>query len=342
MRNNEMNERIEKRNERTPLETVVPLKAPYIMHIDPCGACNFKCQFCPCNISDFETKERHKKMSLELFKKIVDGMQLFEEKVKVVNLYAFGEPLLNPYVPDMVKYLKEKKVCNEIRITTNGYCLSPELNSKLIDSGVDLVRISVEALTEEDYTKICGVEKINLKQYINNIGDLWRKSRGSQTKIAVKIVNSMIQNEEDEQLFFDTYSKYADYVFRENVDNIWSEFDIDDVAKNNKTRFEVETAMKCVTEKEKCAYPLISMVVHSNGVVSSCCVDWKFATAYGDVTQSSIYDIWHSGELRQFQIGHMEVGREINGFCSTCIYKSFDKVDNVADVIATRLKEEMS
>lgn len=40
-------------NKRTPLETVVPLEAPYILYIDPCGACNFKCSFCPCNNSGF-------------------------------------------------------------------------------------------------------------------------------------------------------------------------------------------------------------------------------------------------------------------------------------------------
>lgn len=90
-----------------------------------------------------------------------------EENVKDINLYGFGEPLLNPY---------------------------------LIDSGVDLIRISVEALNEADYEKLCGV-KIDLSRYVSMIKDLYLKSRESNTKIAIKIINSMIQNEKDEQLF---------------------------------------------------------------------------------------------------------------------------------------------
>lgn len=338
MNNEKMHERIEKKNERTPLETVVPLKSPYIMFIDPCGACNFKCQFCPCNNSDFKTEERHQRMSLELFNKIVDDMQQFEEKVKVVNLYAFGEPLLNTSVPEMIRYLKEKDVCNEIRITTNGSCLSPELNQELVDSGLDLLRISVEAMSEADYEMLCGV-RIDLDQYIENIKDLYQKSRGKM-KVAVKIVNSMIRNEQDEQLFFDTYGEYADYIFRQNVDDTWSEFSIGEVAKNNKRYWEGETAINCITEDERCSYPLISMVVHSNGLVSACCADWKFATVYGDANNTSVYDIWNSDKLRQFQIGHMELGREVTHFCSKCTLKAFDNVDDVADIIAARLKGE--
>ena len=41
-------QKLAKRNERTPLEKVLPLKAPYVLYIDPCGLCNFNCNFCPC------------------------------------------------------------------------------------------------------------------------------------------------------------------------------------------------------------------------------------------------------------------------------------------------------
>lgn len=336
MNDKEIYEKIEKRNDRTPLERVVPLESPYIMFIDPCGVCNFRCKFCPCNMSSFKANDRHQKMSFSLFKKIVNDMQKFKHRVRVVNLYAFGEPLLNEQLPEMISYLKTKNVCNEIRISTNGYCLSPELNQKLVDSGLDLLRISIEAMNESDYEKICGV-KIDLNRYIENIKDLYQKSRGKM-EVAVKVVNSMIQNSDDEKLFFDTYGKYADYAFRENIDNIWSEFDIGEDVKNKKTHWKTDTAVKSVIHGEKCAYPLMSMVIHSNGLVSACCTDWKFATVYGDVKKTSVYDIWHSEKLRQFQIGHMEIGRKVNNFCSTCIYRSYDQIDDVSDIIAARLK----
>lgn len=43
-------------------------------------------------------------------------------------------------------------------------------------------------------------------------------------------------------------------MFRENVDNIWSEFSIIDIAKNDKIKWEEDTARKLILENEKCAY----------------------------------------------------------------------------------------
>ena len=48
-------EKCEYAHEREKLEEIVPRSAPFVIYLDPCGACNFKCNFCPCNISDFYT-----------------------------------------------------------------------------------------------------------------------------------------------------------------------------------------------------------------------------------------------------------------------------------------------
>ena len=51
----------EVKNKRTKLVDVVPLSQPYVIMVDPCDACNFKCNFCPTNIS----KENLKQLSLK-------------------------------------------------------------------------------------------------------------------------------------------------------------------------------------------------------------------------------------------------------------------------------------
>lgn len=40
-------DRLEYANARNILSEVVPLDTPYVLFLDPCGACNFKCKFCP-------------------------------------------------------------------------------------------------------------------------------------------------------------------------------------------------------------------------------------------------------------------------------------------------------
>ena len=132
-------DRLEYANAREKLSMVVPLDTPYVLFLDPCGACNFKCRFCPCNNSDFKKEERHAIMGMELFHKILDDIEEFPGKIKVINLYGFGEPLLHPQYVEMAEEIKRRNLCRELRCTTNGFLLTPELNRRLVQSGIDMV-----------------------------------------------------------------------------------------------------------------------------------------------------------------------------------------------------------
>lgn len=164
-------------NPRTALQEVVPLKTPYMIFIDPCGACNFACNFCPCNNTNYRNKDRHTIMSMDLFSKIVEDLKEFEDPIRVVSLHALGEPLMNNHFCEMVRLLKKEKVCNEVRAFTNGSLLSPELNTELANSGLDLLKISIESLYEVDYREKHGVN-INIEKLRENISDLYYKCRG--------------------------------------------------------------------------------------------------------------------------------------------------------------------
>lgn len=330
-------QKLAKQYKRTPLEELVPLKAPLILYIDPCGACNFDCNFCPCYRSDFMKEERHKMMSFDLFRKIVNDMEQFEEKVKVVYLYGFGEPLLNKNLPEMAAYLKKKNVCREIRIYTNGALLSPEMNKKLVDSGIDLIRISVVGLSNKDYKEISNVD-MEYTVFVDNIRDLYEKSRG-KAEVSVKIANAAIRNEKDAELFFDTFESISDYIFIEDIVEGWPEFEEiilpqDSISadnwiwkKNKKKGFSI------------CTYGLTNMVVYSNGYISACPADWKYGTQYGDVRETSLKKLWHSKKLKDFQLKHLEGKRSEISVCNNCKCCGYDNVDDVADIIVERLRK---
>lgn len=167
---------LETRPKRQKLADVLPLDTPFTVYLDPCGACNFSCDFCPCNTADFRNQERHKIMPMELFYKIADDLAAFPQKIKVVNLYCFGEPLLNQNVPEMVEVLRKKDVCNEIMLVTNGSMLAPAYNQRLAGCGLDYIRISVEALSSEGYEKVCG-KRMDLDELLFNIRDLRDRCR---------------------------------------------------------------------------------------------------------------------------------------------------------------------
>lgn len=319
-------ERSEVKHKRSRLEDVVPRSAPFSIFLDPCGACNFRCNFCPCNISGFQAVERHKMLEWELFEKIAEDLKAFHGEVKVIDLYGFGEPLLNPRIADMVRILKENQLCREVRITTNASLLSEEKSRDLIEAGVDLLRVSVEALSTQDYQKLCGVN-VEFSKILRNVEVFFKLSRGTESKIAAKIVSATMKTKEDQKQFYDLFEPITDYHYIEEVDAYWAEFDEFVTPRGN-----LKVGSRCYQQGEQrdiCTFPFTDMCIHSNGVVGACCVDWKFATQYGDVRYEHLADIWNGKEHQEFQIAHLEQRlEETIPYCAACVRKSSDRIDH--------------
>lgn len=304
-----------KRPERKPLKDVVPLDTPYTIYIDPMGGCNFACSFCPCNTVDYRNADRHAMMSLDTFKKIVDDIKKFPSTVKVVNMYGFGEPLLNPNIISMVRYLKEADVCNEIFMVSNGALLTPELSRELAESGLDLYRVSLEALDSEKY-HLFTQRNVTFEKIVENVRGIYEASRGTGLRVEVKTVNTVVATEEYKKFFEDTFSTITDYLRVENVGQIWSEFD----AKNMEEKIDAAKLENDIP----CSRPFFQMAIHSNGDVSACCADWKLETVYGNVKETSLLDIWNSPKHLSLQKMMAGYQRSKIPFCQNCEFQSPD------------------
>lgn len=330
--------RYEIRHERHALEDVVPLKVPYRLDIEVCGACNFKCNFCPTNNEHYMESERHKVMSKATFEKLIDSIADMErnadgEQIKVVYLSGFGEPLLHKDFPDMVAYIKEKRICREVRAITNGSMLNPVLNRRIVSSGLDMIRISVEALSNVGYKAVCGID-LDFDDLVENVADLYKSSchHGGGLKVSAKIINAAIVSQSDMDGFFRIFGPITHYAFVENVigDN-WPGYD-----------FEQNEMSITVPEMRPwadiCTFPLEFMMVCANGDILSCCSDWKHATAYGNIHDQSIGSAWDSNRLREFQLMHLMGKRGQIDFCRQCRTVSMDNIDGKEDVIIKRLE----
>lgn len=326
-------DRLEKANERTVLSEVVPLKAPYVVFIDPCGACNLSCAFCPCNTADFMNAERHKMMDMELFEKIVKDLLDFEENVRVINLYGFGEPLLNRKLVEMVRILKVRKVCREIRITTNGLMLTKQLSHELVEAGVDMMRFSIEALNAEEYKRICKVD-MDYRNLIEHIAYLYKISRGTGTKVSVKILNVALRDDSDANCFYDIFEPISDYTYIQDTTQAWAEFD----AYVPEGNYEAGNIGDMMDKDKICSFPLTTMTIHSNGAVCVCPQDWKFATKYGEVQNSSLRELWYSQRLRGIQKAHLMGKRRMMRYCKDCnVCVSNDDVRKMTSVLLEKL-----
>lgn len=326
----------ELKHTRQRLADVVPLPSPFVVYIDPCGRCNFKCRFCPTNNSSYNAEKRLTTMGMELFGKIVVDLSQFKTRVKVINLFGFGEPLLNPHLPDMVSMLKTRNLCREVRITTNGSLLTPDLNKKLVESGVDIIKISVEALSADGYQDICGVS-LDYNAFLGNLKDLYLCSRGTNTKISAKIISSTLLSKEDIDKFKFIYSPISDYYFVEAEEEYWAEYSInnqqqplsDIMLKLSRTYLNIRNCA--------CSFPLTDMMIFANGQVGTCCADWRMDTAVGDVSLQSLQEIWTGRPLYEFRSKHLLGRRHELPSCNVCLRRSSDSIDMDAKAILNNL-----
>ena len=108
-------------------------------------------------------RENKKILKFEDFKKIID--QVADSCIEI-HLYNWGEPTLNKYLIEMLKYAKSKGIWS--RISSN---LSMEFKEgyleNLVKSGLSLLHIDVDGLDQEVYEKYR--KKGNLSVVINNL-----------------------------------------------------------------------------------------------------------------------------------------------------------------------------
>lgn len=301
---------------RKPLNTLLPLESPLVLFIDPSDACNSRCSFCPTSNHELmkEVKRPLKQMSFSLFKKIIDDLQEFETKVKVIRLYGHGEPLLNRNFCDMVRYAKDSNKVETVDTTTNGILLTnPFLRSKLIDSGIDRINISVNGLSDEQYLQFAGIN-LDFKNYVEGIKQFY-KNKKDTTYLFIKINGDTI-SKEDEQEFLEIFEPIADSVAVEKSMNCWNNFEPKGFIRQEENIGIYGQAIN--KPVDICPYLYYSIFIWPTGEVSNCFLDWNMKMIIDDVKYESVKHIWNGYTLKEMRKLMLYGNRKVHPICSKC------------------------
>lgn len=325
--------RIELEN-RTKLETAIPIEVPFLIFLDPSDLCNFQCKFCPTGNRNLIKKANRYPhlMDFDLYKKIIDDLCKFPKPVKVLRFYKDGEPLLHPRFADMIRYAKERKCALQLDTTTNASLLNPEKNLEIIDAGLDKIFISVEGLTEEAYKNFAGY-KLDFDKFVENIRHFYEHRKNCH--VFVKIVGDELTGKE-KQRFFDIFGDISDRIFIEHVAPCWPNFEMKDVIPNS----EFGIYGQKIKEVKVCPYIFYSLSINSDGKVSLCFLDWSRELIVGDMKTQSFNDIWNGEVLFEYRKMHLLKKRKEHFICSVCGQLSHclpDDIDPYADVLLERL-----
>jgi MoaA/NifB/PqqE/SkfB family radical SAM enzyme len=120
---------------------------PVCLYLETTNRCNLLCTTCP---RTFEALEPPADMSWELFTSVVDQFP----KIARVVLHGVGEPMMVAALPRMIRYLKDRGTY--VLFNTNGTLLTERKGRALIDSGLDELRVSLDAAEPVAFKAVRG------------------------------------------------------------------------------------------------------------------------------------------------------------------------------------------
>jgi MoaA/NifB/PqqE/SkfB family radical SAM enzyme len=195
-----------------------PVKVFEAIQVEVSSACNLKCKFCP---TTYLKKPRGKHLlSLEELKRLEPYFKL----TKWVYLQGWGEPLLNTKIWEMVEIIK--KTGAKVGFTTNGTYLNQEVVSKIIDTGVDLLSVSIAGSTPKTHNALRFDSKLD--EIITGLELLLSAKKASVKRKPLVTLSYMLTKESIQELprgvklahglgVDDMYTTNLDYVFNEDT-----------------------------------------------------------------------------------------------------------------------------
>ena len=288
----------------------------------------------------------HGMMSKELFKKTVDELHDFPEKIKKIKIGNHGEPTMHKDLPFFIDYARKSGVAEIIEVFTNGSKLNPELNKQLVDSGLQRINISLEGLSEERYLKVAKA-KINWDNFVANIADLYEYSRKKgDLVIYIKVVNNASElngktvfslSEKEKDFFYKTFGNIADEVYIEKIVPQLAETQKD---KQNDLEYTGMYDQKTVNYKKICPFVFMYLHINHDGIVSPCTLDWPREVSIGDINKNTPKEVWGGEDLKNLQIEMLKGKRDKINFCKDCSAPMVccdENLDNHSDKLLSKI-----
>lgn len=321
-----------------------PLSEVFHLQIEPTTYCNLACRSCPRD----KVVKAPGHMALGDFEYL-----LYCAKPRKITLSGLGESLLNPDLCEMISLAQTMGIT--VNTCTNLNYLRRDMAERLVSSGLDLLKVSIDSASPATYRLVRG--KAHLEQVLQNLTAINEaKLRANSQKPHVRL-QFLIQRE--------NYREIADFValakklgaasiyfqalelsyVKERKENLAAGLTKEDLYRELLHGLEeakkggVQTNLpEIISDFEacwakydykggdpisgkKCLMPWLSAYVTVNGDLWPCCsfatVDYKC----GNVFENDFFEIWNGQAMADFRRS-LKNGEKPFDVCRNCLPKS--------------------
>ena len=240
-------------------------------------------------------------MKMDLFRKIVDEATDIP-RIDSVCLTGLGETLLDPQLLERVRYIRQRMPAVRIDLYTNGTFLRAPLIDQLMDAGISVLYISLNAVSADKRERIMGLTDFDV--VVKQIDYAIAAAEG-RAKVFVKAVGEkdLIEKEEVEAFLARWGGSYLEggHAFV-HLEGNWA-------GKTWPVRLVSNTA---------CDRAIDQIMVLWDGRVTGCCHMGEGEIIFGDLTTQTMREVYNSDPYVQFRLDHMEGRRKDIPTCAYC------------------------
>lgn len=296
-------------NNRYGFSARLTAEFPSQVIVDITERCNLACIHCP-HEEFVKTKfYAGQNLLVELNAKIVDEVRACGQKsTQYIRYSSEGEPLLHPHACEMIEYAAKNSGVF-VTLTTNGTILNAKATQSLVESGVHMVDISIDAFKHETYSKIrkngdFAVTTANVLRLLEIA-----KTAASRTKVIVSFIEQPENTLEVEDFKSFWTDQGADYVVVRKLHSAAGT--IDSIAEEMRIR-------QSSNQRRPCLYPWERIILNPRGFLTFCPADWEHKSSIADFREVSISEIWQSPFYKKLRQAHLENNFEDCTACRNC------------------------
>jgi sulfatase maturation enzyme AslB (radical SAM superfamily) len=281
---------------------------PRIVQIEPIFGCNASCVMC---VIDMPTKRKKGVMPMGLFRKIVDDVAPYRDRIEQIDLFGLGEPMMDPHIFERLRYLKDNGM-RGVGISTNADLLDDDKQYLLLEAGIDTVIFSIESTSRDVHERIR--KGTDFDRVIRNANGLIAKRdrMGADTRFVLRFIKQKLND--------GGWEEYKDYwlgrIDREKGDQVNSYTAHDWVGEIQNGMVEVRRAD---VEARECYQIFERMFIFRDGTMSMCSCDLHHPyMPVGNVVRANAIDVYNGGEMRRIREIHRAGDKGTIDICRKC------------------------
>lgn len=273
---------------------------------DTTEVCNLACTHC--THPEFKKSEHYaaRLLTPDLNQKMVDEVRDYGLGItQYIRYSGNGEPLLNRHIYAMLAYATQHSGTT-VTLTTNGTLLDEARTAQLLDTGVHLIDISLDAHHPETYAKIRV--NGNLAETTANVQRLIAaaRARGARTKVVVSFIEQ--PSNVAEIPAFESFWKSAGA----------TQVVVRRMHTNANSTPHLATTNAPVEPRRPCLYPWERILLTPTGQLAFCPQDWIHASAVADYRTTTIRETWSGDFFRRLRAAHLTNNFCDHKFCGQC------------------------